>query len=81
MALEFKKDQAMAVQKQANETYGHGSNGWHVRSIDAFKVEHLGALYGRGKGKTARKIYNGGKGSTRRPWTPWPPPNSGSCRG
>ena len=61
VALEFKKDQAMAVQKQANETYGHQTNGWQVRSIDAFKVEHLGLFMEEAKGKTARKIYNENK--------------------
>ena len=58
VALEFKKDQAMAVQKQANQTYGHQTNGWHVRSIDAFKVEHLGLFMEEAKGRTARKVYN-----------------------
>ncbi len=57
VALEFKKDQAMAVQKQAFETYHHEINGWHVRSIDAFKVEHLGLFMEEAKGRTARKIY------------------------
>ena len=61
VALEFQKDQAMAVQKQANETYRHETNGWHVRSIDAFKVEHLGLFMEEAKGKTARKIYNENK--------------------
>ncbi|MBT9585280.1 hypothetical protein IV102_18190 [bacterium] len=61
VALEFKKDQAMAVQKQANETYRHETNGWHVRSIDAFKVEHLGLFMEEARGKTARKIYNENK--------------------
>ncbi len=61
VALEFKKDQAMAVQKQANETYRHETNGWHVRSIDAFKVEHLGLFMEEAKGRTARKIYNENK--------------------
>lgn len=58
VALEFKKDQAMGVQKQAYETYRHDNNGWHVRSIDAFKVEHLGLFMEEAKGKTARKIFN-----------------------
>lgn len=58
VALEFKKDQAMAVQKQAFQTYHHESNGWQVRSIDAFKVEHLGLFMEEAKGRTARKIYN-----------------------
>ena len=61
VALEFQKDQAMAVQKQAFETYRHETNGWHVRSIDAFKVEHLGLFMEEAKGKTARKIYNENK--------------------
>ncbi|MCW5869796.1 MAG: hypothetical protein KIS61_21245 [Candidatus Eremiobacteraeota bacterium] len=61
VALEFQKDQAMAVQKQAYETYRHETNGWHVRSIDAFKVEHLGLFMEEAKGKTARKIYNENK--------------------
>lgn len=61
VALEFQKDQAMAVQKQAVETYQHETNGWHVRSIDAFKVEHLGLFMEEAKGKTARKIYNENK--------------------
>jgi hypothetical protein len=58
VALEFKKDQAMAVQKQAFETYRHEANGWHVRSVDAYKVEHLGLFMEEAKGRTARKIYN-----------------------
>lgn len=58
VALEFEKDQAMAVQKQANQTYRHESNGWFIRSIDAFKVEHLGLFMEEAKGKTARKIFN-----------------------
>lgn len=57
VALEFKKDQAMAVQKQAYETYRHETNGWSVRSIDAFKVENLGLFMEEAKGRTARKIY------------------------
>ena len=57
VALEFKKEQAMAVQKTAYETYRHESNGWQVRSIDAFKVENLGLFMEEAKGKTARKIY------------------------
>jgi hypothetical protein len=61
VALEFQKDQAMAVQKQAYETYRHESNGWHVRSIDAFKVEHLGLFMQEARGKTARKVYNENK--------------------
>lgn len=61
VALEFKKDQAMAVQKQANQTYRHQINGWHVRSIDAFKVENLGLFMEEARGKTARKIYNENK--------------------
>lgn len=61
VALEFQKDQAMAVQKQAYQTYRHESNGWHVRSIDAFKVEHLGLFMEEARGKTARKIYNENK--------------------
>lgn len=61
VALEFKKDQAMAVQKQANETYRHETNGWSVRSIDAFKVEHLGLFMEEARGRTARKIYNENK--------------------
>jgi hypothetical protein len=58
VALEFEKDQAMAVQKTAYETYRHETNGWHVRSIDAFKVENLGLFMEEARGKTARKIYN-----------------------
>lgn len=58
VALEFKKEQAMAVQKQAYGTYRHQANGWNIRSIDAFKVEHLGLFMEEAKGKTARKIYN-----------------------
>jgi hypothetical protein len=57
VALEFKKDQAMAVQKTAYETYRHEANGWQVRSIDAFKVDNLGLFMEEAKGKTARKIY------------------------
>ena len=61
VALEFQKDQAMGVQKQAYETYRHETNGWHVRSVDAFKVEHLGLFMEEAKGKTARKIFNENK--------------------
>jgi hypothetical protein len=61
VALEFQKDQAMAVQKQAYETYRHESNGWQIRSVDAFKVENLGLFMEEAKGKTARKIYNENK--------------------
>lgn len=61
VALEFQKEQAMAVQKQAYETYRHQTNGWNVRSIDAFKVENLGLFMEEAKGKTARKIYNENK--------------------
>jgi hypothetical protein len=61
VALEFKKDQAMAVQQQAYTTYRHEKSGWNVRSIDAFKVEHLGLFMEEAKGKTARKIYNENK--------------------
>lgn len=61
VALEFKKDQAMAVQKQAFETYRHETNGWSVRSVDAFKVQHLGLFMEEARGKTARKIYNESK--------------------
>lgn len=58
VALEFQKEQAMAVQKQAYQTYRHDTNGWHIRSIDAFKVENLGLFMEEARGKTARKIYN-----------------------
>ena len=61
VALEFQKDQAMAVQKTAYETYRHENNGWSVRSIDAFKVDNLGLFMEEAKGKTARKIYNESK--------------------
>ena len=57
VALEFEKDQAMAVQKTAYDTYRHEFNGWQVRSIDAFKVENLGLFMEEAKGKTARKIF------------------------
>ncbi len=58
VALEFKKEQAMAVQQMANQTYHHESNGWQVRSIDAFRVENLGLFMEEARGKTARKIFN-----------------------
>ena len=58
VALEFKKDQAMEVQQMAKRTYNHDANGWHVQSIDAFRVENLGLFMEEAKGKTARKIYN-----------------------
>lgn len=57
VALEFQKEQAMAVQKQAFDTYRHDTNGWQVRSIDAFKVQNLGLFMEEARGKTARKIY------------------------
>lgn len=61
VALEFQKDQAMAVQRQAFQTYRHESNGWQVRSVDAFKVQNLGLFMEEAKGKTARKIFNESK--------------------
>lgn len=55
--LEFKKDQAMAIQQMAYRTYHHKEGEWTIRSIDAYKVEHLGLFMEEAKGKTARKIY------------------------
>lgn len=57
VALEFQKEQAMAVQQNAYRTYKHDINGWEVRSIDAYKVDNLGLFMEEAKGKTARKIY------------------------
>jgi hypothetical protein len=58
VALEFEKDQAMAVQKMAYKTYKHKENGWTVKSIDAHRVDNLGLFMEEAKGRTARKIYN-----------------------
>lgn len=55
--LEFEKEQAMAVQKSANETYSHRVGDWFIRSIDAYKVQNLGLFMEEAKGKTARKTY------------------------
>lgn len=49
------------VASASSSTYRHETNGWHVRSIDAFKVEHLGLFMEEAKGRTARKIYNENK--------------------
>lgn len=57
VALEFKKEQAMSVQKLAYKTYKHKDSDWNVRSIDAYRVENLGLFMEEAKGKTARKIY------------------------
>ena len=57
VALEFQKEQAMAVQQHAFGTYHHEINGWEVRSIDAYRVQNLGLFMEEAKGKTARKIY------------------------
>lgn len=56
--LEFDKESAMAVQKLAFQSYKHKYNGWTVRSIDAYKVQHLGLFMEEAKGKTARKILD-----------------------
>jgi hypothetical protein len=56
--LEFDKESAMAVQKLAFQSYKHQYNGWTVRSIDAYKVQHLGLFMEEAKGKTARKILD-----------------------
>lgn len=56
--LEFDKEEAMAVQKLAFQSYKHQYNGWTVRSIDAYKVQHLGLFMEEAKGKTARKILD-----------------------
>jgi len=58
VALEFEKEQAMAVQKMAFQTYKHKENGWTVKSIDAHRVENLGLFMEEAKGRTARKIFN-----------------------
>ena len=56
--LEFDKEAALQVQKLAFQSYQHQYNGWTVRSIDAFKVQHLGLFMEEAKGKTARKILD-----------------------
>ncbi|MBS2035781.1 hypothetical protein JST97_12395 [bacterium] len=56
--LEFDKESAMRVQKLAYQSYKHQYNGWTVRSIDAYKVQHLGLFMEEAKGKTARKILD-----------------------
>lgn len=55
--LEFEKEQAMAVQKHAYQTYSHQVGDWNIRSIDAYRVQNLGLFMEEAKGKTARKIY------------------------
>lgn len=57
--LEFDKESAMAVQKQAFETYKHTfKDGWTLRSIDAYQVKNLGLFMEEAKGTTARKILS-----------------------
>ncbi|MBN9415787.1 MAG: hypothetical protein J0I12_10150 [Candidatus Eremiobacteraeota bacterium] len=56
--LEFDKESAMRVQKLAFQSYKHQYNGWTVRSIDAYKVQHLGLFMEEAKGKTARKVLD-----------------------
>lgn len=57
VGLEFDKEAAKAVQKQAFETYKHKfDDGWTLRSIDAYKAENLGLFMEEAKGRTARKI-------------------------
>lgn len=54
--LEFDKESAMAVQKQAFETYRHQfADGWTLRSIDAYQVKNLGLFMEEARGVTARK--------------------------
>lgn len=55
--LEFDKEAAKSVQKQAFETYRHKfKDGWTLRSIDAYQVKNLGLFMEEAKGTTARKI-------------------------
>lgn len=57
VGLEFDKEAAKAVQKQAFETYKHKfDDGWTLRSIDAYKAQNLGLFMEEAKGRTARKI-------------------------
>ncbi len=57
VGLEFDKESAKAVQKQAFATYKHSyDDGWSVRSIDAYKAQNLGLFMEEAKGRTARKI-------------------------
>lgn len=57
VALEFDKQAAMAVQKQAYATYQHKfPDGWTLRSIDAYQAKNLGLFMEEAKGTTARKI-------------------------
>ncbi|MBX3168464.1 MAG: hypothetical protein KF760_13685 [Candidatus Eremiobacteraeota bacterium] len=56
--LEFDKESALAVQKLAFQSYKHHYNGWTVRSIDAYKVQHLGLFMEEARGQTARKILD-----------------------
>jgi hypothetical protein len=54
--LEFDKENARSVQRQAYETYKHTfKDGWTVRSIDAFQAKNLGLFMEEAKGTTARK--------------------------
>lgn len=59
VSLEFDKEAAMAVQKQAFETYKHKfDDGWTVRSIDAHSAKNMGLFMEEAKGKTARKVLS-----------------------
>lgn len=59
VSLEFDKEAAMAVQKQAFETYKHKfDDGWTVRSIDAHSAKNMGLFMEEARGKSARKVLS-----------------------
>lgn len=59
VSLEFDKEAALAVQKQAFETYKHKfDDGWTVRSIDAHSAKNMGLFMEEARGKSARKVLS-----------------------
>ena len=54
--LEFDRDAAMTIQKTAFDTYDHNYDGWHVRSIDAYRASNQSLFMEEAKGTTARKL-------------------------
>jgi hypothetical protein len=54
--LEFDRPASLEIQKTAFETYDHTYDGWHVRSIDAFRAENQSLFMEQAKGVTARKL-------------------------
>lgn len=54
--LEFDREAALKLQKTAFKTYDHHYDGWHVRSIDAYRADHQSLFMEQAKGVTARKL-------------------------